>query len=83
MEIEEIQMHPQTKLVFDFLIDNGYHKSKTLCAVGFALNHPMTTLMSLQDAADSLHCTRQAISKLKCAFQRHCGIAVDSKTGKK
>jgi hypothetical protein len=83
METEETQMHPQTKLVFDFLIHNGYQKSKTLWAVGFALNHPMTTSMSLQDAGNLLYCTKQSISKLKCDFQRHCGIAVDSKTKKK
>jgi hypothetical protein len=69
METEEIQMHPQAKLIIDFLFANGYHKSKALWSVAFALKHPMTIGLSLQDAAEIIQCQRQAISKLQCLFK--------------
>ena len=59
--------------LISYLYDNGYHKSKTLWGVAYAVKHPLACGISVTEAARHLGCTRQSLHSYIRKFEKVTG----------
>ena len=85
-EASELLLVTLNKII-TFFFCHGYSKSKTLWGVAYALGHPVTAGMSMLEAARTIGCTKQAISKMATDFLADTNLppapSLKSETAKK